>query len=163
MGDLKLFLLGPPRFERQGVPLILNRSRALALLAYLAVTGDKHSREALATLLWPEGEPERGRARLRRELAELNDVLGKGCLEADREQIGLAGPAEQQVWLDVRVFQELLAECRRHGHPAPEVCPACLPLLSEAVTLYRGEFLAGFSLPDSPEFDDWQFFQTEGL
>jgi DNA-binding SARP family transcriptional activator len=29
------------------------------------------------------------------------------------------------------------------------------------VTLYTDDFLAGFTLRDSSEFDDWQFFQTE--
>ena len=29
--------------------------------------------------------------------------------------------------------------------------------------LHRGDFLAGFTLRDSPEFDEWQFFQAETL
>lgn len=161
VNDLKLFLLGRPRLEREGRSVVLNRSRAMALLAYLAVTGERHSRELLATLLWPESEPSRGRARLRRELATLNDLLGKGWLETDREQIGLTGSAGQQMWLDVAAFQESLVRCQQHDHPVNEACPECLPPLCEAVALYRGSFLAGFSLPDSPEFDEWQFFQAE--
>ncbi|MFN8454540.1 MAG: tetratricopeptide repeat protein [Anaerolineae bacterium] len=35
--------------------------------------------------------------------------------------------------------------------------------LAEAVRLYRGDFLSGFTLPDAPNFDEWQFFQTEEL
>ncbi|HXV44106.1 MAG TPA: AAA family ATPase, partial [Anaerolineae bacterium] len=34
---------------------------------------------------------------------------------------------------------------------------------TEAITLYRDDFLAGFTLRDSPAFDEWQFFQSEGL
>ena len=34
-------------------------------------------------------------------------------------------------------------------------------MLAAATRLYRGEFLAGFGLPDSPAFDEWQFFHTE--
>ena len=37
----------------------------------------------------------------------------------------------------------------------------CLPLLTQAADLYRDDFLSGFSLPDSPDFDRWQFFQAE--
>ena len=37
----------------------------MAFLAYLATTGRAHSREALATLLWPEQDESRGRASLR--------------------------------------------------------------------------------------------------
>ena len=43
------------------------------------------------------------------------------------------------------------------------MCPECLAALAEAVELYRADFLAGFTLRDSPSFDEWQFFQTEGL
>ena len=35
--------------------------------------------------------------------------------------------------------------------------------LTRAVALYRDDFLAGFTLRDSVNFDDWQFFQTEDL
>jgi len=60
-------------------------------------------------------------------------------------------------------FQELLAECRTHGHVETEVCLDCLPPLSEAVDVYRDDFMAGFGLRDSAAFDDWQFFQSESL
>jgi tetratricopeptide (TPR) repeat protein len=29
--------------------------------------------------------------------------------------------------------------------------------------MYRGDFLSGFTLADSPEFDDWQYFESQGL
>ena len=52
-------------------------------------------------------------------------------------------------------------------HPAWASCRTDLPgiasPLSLAADLYRGDFLAGFSLRDSPAFDDWQFFQAESL
>lgn len=35
--------------------------------------------------------------------------------------------------------------------------------MAEAVALYRGDFLEGFTLPDSPNFDDWQLFEAESL
>ena len=54
MSGLRLLLLGPPRLERDNAPVNLERRKALALLAYLAVTGEPQSREALATLLWPD-------------------------------------------------------------------------------------------------------------
>src|SRR5690606_25178244 len=57
----------------------------------------------------------------------------------------------------------LLAQCHPPDDPAETFDPTCLPLLQEAVTLYTDDFLAGFTLRDCPEFDDWQFFQAEGL
>ena len=161
MSRLALLLLGPPRIECDGEPVEIRRRKAIALIIYLAVTGQSHSRDALATLLWPEYDQSRARAGLRRVLAALKKALGEGWLDVDREAVELNPDAE--VWLDVSEFQDRLAECRTHGHPQEEVCPACLPLLAEAAALYRDHFLVGFTLRDSPDFDEWQFFQTEGL
>ncbi len=161
MSDLTLLLLGPPRVERDGEPISVDRRKAPALVAYLAITGRSHSRDSLATLFWPELDQGRARAGLRRTLSALKKALGEGFLDVDRETVGLNRDAK--IWLDVAAFQERLAECRTHAHPPEQVCPACLPLLTEAVALYRDDFLAGFTLRDSPGFDDWQFFHTEGL
>lgn len=161
MTGLKLFLLGPPRGELNGAPVDLQRRKALALLVYLAVSGQAHSRDSLATFFWPELDQQRGRAYLRRDLAALNTRLPGHWLIADRETVELN--REASPWLDIEKFHSLLAACREHGHALEIVCADCVPLLTEAVTLYTGDFLAGFTLRDSPEFDDWQFFQTEGL
>ncbi len=161
MSCLKLFLLGPPRLERDDVPLEVDTRKAIALMAYLAVTGESHSRDALATLLWPDYDQSHARAALRRTLSALNKALAGEWLETDRETIGLK-PGDN-LWLDVEQFQRRLAACRTHGHSAGEVCPACLSPLTEAAGLYRDDFLAGFTLRDSPNFDEWQFFQSESL
>jgi DNA-binding SARP family transcriptional activator len=79
MSSLALSLLGPPCIERDGVPVHVPRHKAVALLAYLAVTGQTHRRDALATLLWPEHDQSHARAGLRRALAALKGVLGEGC------------------------------------------------------------------------------------
>jgi predicted ATPase/DNA-binding SARP family transcriptional activator len=161
MSRLALYLLGPPRIQRDGQPVEVRRRKAVALIAYLAVTGQGHSRDALTTLFWPEHDQSRARAGLRRTLASLKKGLGEGWLEVDRENVGLNSDTE--LWLDVEAFRERLAACGTHGHPAQEMCPDCLPLLAEAVELYRDDFLAGFTLRDSPAFDEWQFFQSQGL
>jgi predicted ATPase/DNA-binding SARP family transcriptional activator len=163
VSHLALFLLGPPHLEKDGLPVDLVRRKAMALLAYLAMGSRvaNHSRQSLANLLWPEYDERRARADLRRTLSVLNTTLGEGWLQTEREIVSLNPMAD--FWLDVAHFRKLLAQCHQHGHSAYEVCSACLPLLTEAVILYRDEFLAGFTLPDSANFDDWQFFQTEQL
>ncbi len=35
--------------------------------------------------------------------------------------------------------------------------------LEKAIVLYRGCFLEGLNLRDSPEFDQWQYLQREGF
>jgi DNA-binding SARP family transcriptional activator/Tfp pilus assembly protein PilF len=158
---LALFLLGPPRVERDGEPVHIPRRKAVALLAYLAMTGESHSRDTLAALLWSEQDQDGARAGLRRVLTSLRKTLGATRLDADRETVCLDRDAE--FWLDVTEFQGRLAECRTHDHAPEAVCPACVSLLAEAVDLYHDDFLAGFTLRDSPAFDDWQFFQTQDL
>ena len=155
-----LYLLGPPRIEVGGALLEVDTRKAVALLAYLALTRRSQTRDTLAGLLWPDHGQKRARAALRRTLSSLARAREEGWLEVSRDMVGLDHEA---VWVDVDRFRERLAECADHGHPETEVCPACLPPLSEAVSLYRDDFLAGFGLRDSFAFDDWQYFQAEEL
>ncbi|MCC7352327.1 MAG: hypothetical protein IT330_01115, partial [Anaerolineae bacterium] len=159
MSRLTLFFLGAPRMERDGMEIEVDTRKAVALMAYLAVTRQSHSRGALAALFWPEYD--QARAALRRTLSALNKALAGDWLDADRESIGLKESAD--LWVDVVRFQGLLSECKAQNQPAAAVCPPCLAGLAEAVALYRDDFLAGFTLRDSPGFDDWQLFQTESL
>ena len=50
MSSLKLLLLGQPHFERDGQPLKFDTRKNLALVAYMALTKRRHSRETLLTL-----------------------------------------------------------------------------------------------------------------
>jgi predicted ATPase/serine/threonine protein kinase/DNA-binding SARP family transcriptional activator len=158
---LRIFLFGTPRFERNGEPITISRRKAVALLAYLTVTNQPQSRDALATMLWPDYDQSGARANLRRDLSRLRRSLGKELLQVDRAQAGIMPDAEW--WLDVAQFERTIVEVNEHRHQDQVLCAPCAATLAEAVALYTGDFMAGFSLPDSPEFDDWQFFQAEGL
>lgn len=161
MDALRLLFLGPPQIEHNGVSVEVDTRKAIALLAYLATTGEPQTRERLAGLLYPDYDDAHARGALRRTLSTLRHAVGDEWLVTDREWIGLrSGP---ELWLDVAQFQAHLADCRTHGHPDTVVCPACLSSLEAAVARYRDDFLAGFSLRDSSEFDEWQFFQAESL
>lgn len=133
----------------------------MALLSFLAVTNQSHSREALATLFWPDYKPQQSSAYLRHAIWTLRKTLGLEWIEADRQQVGLRSGGELRV--DVTELRDLLAQCEAHGHSGHVACAACVSPLSQAVALYRGDFLQGFTLRDSPEFDDWQRFQGEQL
>ena len=66
MSRLTLHLLGPPRIERDSAPVVVDTRKAIALIAYVAVTHQPHSRDTLAALLWPEYDHTRAYANLRR-------------------------------------------------------------------------------------------------
>ena len=51
MAHLKLFCLGSLRIEVDRAPVEITRRKALALVVYMAVSNDTHSRDGLATLL----------------------------------------------------------------------------------------------------------------
>jgi predicted ATPase/DNA-binding SARP family transcriptional activator len=155
------FLLGHPRIECDGMPVKLRRRKAFALLTYLVVTGKRYSRDYLATLFWPGNDQSKARAGLRRVLSSIKNALGENLLRVDRESVELAPDIE--IWLDTVEFQGQLAECRTHDHPPDSICDDCLSPLTKAVELFGDNFMAGFTLRDTPGFDEWQFFQREEL
>ncbi|MDM8530465.1 ABC transporter substrate-binding protein [Anaerolineales bacterium HSG25] len=162
MSQLKLYLFGSPRLELYGVPHEIERRKAMALLLYLAVTGQPHSRDALATLFWPDFDQRKAKASLRRTLSILNKPLADWLL-INRETISLK--QDESVWLDITQYQERLA-CYNQCESAPPSAEARredLTYLTDAISLYHDDFLTGFTLPDCLEFDEWQFFQTEEL
>jgi DNA-binding SARP family transcriptional activator len=145
MAAFRLFLLGTPCVECDGAPIEFDRRKALALLAYLALSGGRSSRDVLAALLWPEYDDVRARAGLRRVLATLNETPASHWLVVDRETVTLK--SDGQMWVDVHHFNTLMEAGNNDS-------------LVEAINLYQDGFMSGFSLRDSAEFDDWQTAQT---
>lgn len=160
-GQWKLYLLGAPRLERNGQPLTVTLRKALALLIYLAVTRQAHSRDTLATLFWPEKDQAAARANLRRLLYDLNQLLDGQLLTVGSDTITLQTDAP--LWVDAVVFRQTLAEYLSPAQEPPPLPPVELAARAAAVDLYTGDFMAGFTLPDCPAFDDWQFFQQAEL
>ena len=155
----KLALFGAPSLECNGRPRPLSRRKARALLAYLAVTRQRHTREALVTLLWPDYDPQAGRADLSRMLSILRNALGAHHFLTDRESVALDEGAG--LWVDVLYFRRHIDACR--ATPAPGSEGDCGSKLAAAVDLYQADFLAGFTLPGCAVFDEWQLLQTEAL
>ena len=101
MSPLKLFLLGAPRVERDGKPVEADTRKAVALLAYLALSGQSQSRDSLAALFWPDVDEARAHAALRRTLTALNKAIGgegfKTLEEGQRVQFEITkGPKGEQ-------------------------------------------------------------------
>ncbi len=159
--QLRLKLLGPPQIHQGHDILVIPRRKAQALLYYVVVTGAWHRRASLAALLWPDSDQQQAQGALRRHLSELNKALGGGRLETGQDTVRLARPTE--LWVDVHEFRQLLAKCQELDSTHDEDPARCIELLTAAVSLYQADFLAGFSLPDAPGFDEWQSFQTEEL
>lgn len=155
---LQLCLFGAPRLERNNQRVEIDTRKAQALLAYLALNSGEHSREALATLFWPEQNEAHARSSLRRALWTLRQALATDGLDGDKQTIIFRHPTHLVV--DVLQFQSLLVSASNAPNP-----PLGDPIknLQAAVALYRADFLAGFTLRDAPVFDEWQFFTAETL
>lgn len=149
MPRLEITLFGTPQIHYQAVPIEFVRRKAVALVAYLAVTNQPQSRDLLAEFLWPDNDAVRSRAGLRRILSSINQTPLDRWINADRETIALKRDPDLSV--DVERFQQLIAQ------------PVIPESLVEAILLYRDNFMAGFTLRDSAAFDHWQSTQTQRL
>ena len=118
----------------------MDTRKAVAILAVLATDGRPYGREELAALLWPDADDASARGALRRTLSVLRGAVGPDVLRVDRQQVALV-PSHYDV--DVGRLETLGAS----GDAAD---------LAAAADLARGPFMAGFTLRDSPEFDDWR-------
>lgn len=154
--QLSAYFLGSPRLEIGGEAVDLARRKSMALFVYLTVTGESHRREHLAGIFWPDNDSSSASAYLRHALWDLNSTLGEQFLDVTRETAGVS--SSTPIWIDVFEFRRKVETCV----PSDD-SPACMETLQSAVELYRGDFLEGFSLPDSAPFDEWQFFHTDEL
>lgn len=157
---LKLRLLGEPQFEYAGELLNIERRKAFALLAYLALSKHRQSREILAALLWPELNQERAAAALRTVIYSLTTVAPGDWLDKERTTLAFS---PDHIWIDVLIFLDLIARARTHRHENNIRCEECAGLLNIAVDLYRGDFMLGFSIAESSEYNDWLLIQQEWL
>ncbi len=158
MGRLDVRLLGPFQVTLDGQPVTGFRSdKVRALLAYLCTEmAGPHRREKLAGMLWPDWPESSARANLRRALADLRSVISDHDATPPFLSVTpqtIAFNTASDAWVDVVALAELAG-----GGLGPIRDPSAL---EQAVALYRGEFLEGFSLPDSPLFEEWTLFHRE--
>ncbi|MGH7666281.1 MAG: ATP-binding protein [Candidatus Dormibacteria bacterium] len=136
---VRVSLLGAPAVEIDGGRVHFDTRKVMALLALLAAHEHGISRDRVAAMLWPESDGQRSRGALRRTLSVARSALGE-ALGGDRTVMALD---RSLAWVDTLEFEALASATDRAA-------------LERAARLYRDDFLAGFGLKDSPEFDDWQ-------
>jgi predicted ATPase/DNA-binding SARP family transcriptional activator len=152
MQKLVVRFFGSPNIEVNGQPVAFGRRKAIALLAYLMVEKREHRRESLANLFWPDAEPSKAFAYLRTTLWALNKALDNSWLEISDESVCFK--YDEWVESDVEIFQSCIEKA--YGLSGINKINA----LIEAVDLYNGLFLSGFTISGSSNFDDWQYYQS---
>jgi DNA-binding SARP family transcriptional activator/pimeloyl-ACP methyl ester carboxylesterase len=145
MSQIDLQLFGYPEIRVDGRPVPLPLRKALAALTYVVEARAPVSRDAVATLLWPEADEATARSRLRRLLHRMHQHLGVSIVASDRILL-CAAPG-----IELRVDTESFEQACQEGD------------FANASRLYRADFLGSFSVEGCPEFDDWAFFRREAL
>jgi len=129
------------------VPDVMRQPKRVALLAYLASlpSGTFQRRDTLVAMFWPESDANRARDALSTALRYLRRGLDAEIIVTrGDEEVGLATGA---VHTDVAAFEDGLRAGR----------------LSEALDLFRGDFLHGFHVADAPAFEEWMAVERRRL
>jgi len=135
----RLLLLGPVSLTGPTDSLLRRASqqRRMALLALVASSPDASiSRDRLLGLLWPDRDERTARHLLADSLYVLRQALGDDALVASGESLCLD---RRFAHTDIAEFRQALSEER----------------WSDALAVYRGDFLDGFFVRNAVDFDQW--------
>lgn len=147
---LQIYLLGPPAVAWAGRSLAISRRQARAMLYCLATRLQPVPRERLCFLFWPDTHESTARRNLSRLLTHLRRALpAPDVLVTSDDHVGLD---PRCTWSDTAAFERLCAAQKSHRRTET---------LRQAADLYRGPFLAGFSLPDCHEFEAWATLERQ--
>ena len=158
------------RFEAKlnGKNIHFPTDKTRALLAFLVVESNYPRRRSELTLMfWPEQTGKRASHNLSQTLLRLRQSLQieksqeQPFLFITRQEIQFNPHSNHQ--LDVSRFKAFIQAYRQHHHLHGVSCPTCIQWLEQAVKLYRGEFLNGFFVEDSNDFEEWRTVQQQEL
>lgn len=142
---LALSLLGKPIVRLGGQELSgFRTAKSLALLCYLAVHPQAHSRQSLTGLLWSDDPEEKAQNSLRVTLSNLNKLL-PDYLEITRLTVAFRADSPHQ--LDTFRFEQLTDSLNKEGVDDAD--------LAQAIALYRGDFLDDLQVVGAPLFEEW--------
>lgn len=141
---LTVTLYGQADTTWNGASIDLLRRQTRALFYYLAVQAEPIAREQLCFLFWPDIADATARRNLTRLLTHLRRALPTpDLLVTTPDAVSLNAGI---VVSDAVTFERYLRQADRQKDAQ---------LLKQAVDLYRGPFLSGFSFPDCAEYDNW--------
>ena len=151
MTQIAINVLGGLELRYAGArePLDLPTRKSRAFLAYLALSpGMTRSREHLAGMFWDRSAEEQARGSLRQTLSSLRRALSNSAdvISTNTDSVWLDAAA---VDVDALQFEQLAVEASGDS-------------LENAVMLYRGEFLSGFSLREE-SFEQWMVAERRRL
>ena len=149
---LDAHLLGGVAFVVDGqLVKALPTRAAQALFVYVLYHPQPVPRERLIDLFFQNSNPKQAAANLRSALSRIKKGIGPYLLTT-RENVSVDREAE--IFVDSAEFSRLLS--------ANDHNPS-ITAIKKALTIYHGDFLAGFFLRDAPEFEQWALVERERL
>jgi DNA-binding SARP family transcriptional activator len=134
--DFRIQTLGGFRVFRgeEELPRLTEQPTRAAVLVYLGMERDV-TRDVLQGAIWSDLPPERARHSLNQALYLLRREFGDDWIVSEGERLR----ASESLSVDAIEFERLISE----------------NATAEALALYEGEFLEGWYLRDTPEFEHW--------
>jgi DNA-binding SARP family transcriptional activator/tetratricopeptide (TPR) repeat protein len=151
---LHVSLLGEQAITADGISVQAHSSRAIALVAFLAVhAGAPQSRQRIAGTFWPESTDAQALTNLRRELHNLRRILGRDS--------SLVVTSRDLCWCDTdtcRVDLRVFSTARSTALTADGVGDDAQVVVhaATAVECYKGDLLPGV-------YDEWLLEVRSGL
>lgn len=139
---LRVYVLGPAFVEWRGQRLAIARRQARGLLYRLAGQAEPVTRDELCFTFWPDVRDADSHRHLSHLLSQLRQSLPLPAVVRSKNE--LIDLDSDLIWCDSAAF---LPACASDGGD--------VKLLKQALELYRGPFMYGFSLPACPEFGNW--------
>ena len=142
---LSVQLFGTPLIRLHDAPLDVLRRKNRALMYFISAHPEPVSRDQVLARFWPDHERVAAQRVFRTMLHEIRKALGDALI-IERELLCLAST----VFVDARVFESVITTRDND-----------IETLAGTLALYRGDFLDGFTLVDTPTFDDWAASERE--
>lgn len=160
--DNEVFLhiktLGGLSITQNGRPLTRLASRKTeALLVYLACTRREISRELLAEMLWDDRTQQQAMANLRVVLSSLRKEASPFVII--NRKMAAINPNTKMTIDAIQLEQAGTAALKQNGIQTAQQAKE----LNQALDRYKGDFLAGFFLPEASGFENWVATETERL
>jgi len=158
-GRLQLRLLGSCEIKNREGDIQFESNKARALLIYLAMNPRAHQRDKLIGMFWGNFPEANARRNLRHAIWNLRKNINQSDsmppLVADSQTLAIT--LEADVWLDVAAFLNAVNEY------SGDKGESALSALSDAMELYRGDFLEGFHVRNATVFEEWALVERERL
>ncbi|MBS4538296.1 hypothetical protein GOQ27_07460 [Clostridium sp. D2Q-11] len=156
MAKLEIYLLGRVEVLWEGQSIIDQLShKSIGILSYMAIKKDKSfSRNKIANIFWDSSDSNSSRYNLRYNIWSLRKIFKNNDEEvdlfiADKESIRFND--EFNIYVDAENFHHKIKNSKENT----------IKDLEYLKGLYKGEFLEGFYIKDSSEFNDWVFYERE--